>query len=426
MKATVTEPKTWQRVIEVEIPAADVDAKYDEKLKKYKKEIKLPGFRPGKVPVKILNSRFGESIREESVDELMNSAYQDALKENKIVPVAEAKITDVKADDKEQPISFKLEVEVDPEIEIKDYKNLKIKLETKKVTDKDIDKAVEDIRERMAEFKAVERKSKKGDILTLEYSETSVDGEKKENFSPAPQKIELGTCVLKEFDKELVGLGVDDAKEVAVKFPKDYRDSEIAGKSGEVKIVVKAVEEKVIPEMNEEFFKKLGDFKDLDALKVRIREDMEAGNLQSAKTVAYEKAIDKIIEKNDFEVPPARLEYYLEKIAEDESKYYPDGQKPDMEDVKKRHTETGIKALKQYRIIDYIAKAEKIKAKQSAVDEKIKAIAEQYHQPFEEIKKVFRQNGTVIKIREEVKEEMTLDALIGEIPWPSDEKKDKK
>ncbi len=423
MKATVTEPESWQRIVKVEIPVEEVEAKYEEKLKKYKKEIKLPGFRPGKVPAKLLNQRFGPAIREESIDELINGAYGDALKENKITPVAEPKISDIEATDKDKPVKFTAEVQVDPEVEIKDYKKIKIKASAKKLKDADIDQSIEDLRDRMAELKDLDRKSKKGDILTVSYTEATVDGEAKDDFSPAPQMIELGKSVIKEFDKELAGLKAEDEKEVAYKFPKDYRDTDIAGKAGTVKIKVVKVQEKIIPEINEDFLKKLGDFKDEAALRDRIREDMEKAELDKAKGEAYDKAIDAIIEKNDFDVPPARVEYYLDRVAEDEAKYYPEGKEVDREDIDKRYREMGIKALKRYRIVDFIANKEKIKASQADVDEKIKEIAAQYGQPFEEVKKAFRQNGTTVRIREELKEQTVLDTLIGEREWPENKEK---
>ncbi len=126
MKATISEPQSWQRAINVEIPNEDVQKEFQVKLNKYKREVKLPGFRPGKVPTKLIQSRFGPAIRAEVIDELINKSFRDACTENKVVPVSEPKISDIKAEE-DNPVTFTIEVEVDPEIEITGYKNLKIK-----------------------------------------------------------------------------------------------------------------------------------------------------------------------------------------------------------------------------------------------------------------------------------------------------------
>ena len=416
MKTTIEQPKSWQRVIHVEISDEEVQKEFQTKLNKVRKEIKLPGFRPGKVPPDLAKSRFGPAIRMEVIDDLVNKSFREACSENNINPVNEAKISDLKVKE-ENPVTFKAEVEVDPQIEIKEYKKIKIKPMLNKVKEADVDTALNNLRERMAEIKDVDRASKKGDLVSIDYLSATVDGEPKNDLIPPKYPIEIGKGTLKDFDKGLIGFSAGEETDISVKFPKDYHVADIAGKTAELKIKVNKVQEKIIPEVNEEFCKKVGDFADKEKLLEAIRMDLEAQEKERARVEAHNKAIDVLIEKNDFEVPPSRIEFYLDKVIEDQARYYPPGKAPDRKEVSEKFREGGIRAIKRYRIIDFIANKEKIKATQEEVDERIKGIAGQYQKPFEEMKTILRKDGTTMRIREEMREQKTLDMLISEIPW---------
>ncbi len=419
MKATVSEPTSYQRIITIEIPDEEVQKESQVKLNKYKKEVKLPGFRPGKVPANMIKSRFGGAIRAEAIDDLVNNSYRDALTENKLIPVNEPKISDLKAEKEGEPVSFTLEIEVEPEIEITDYKDLKIKISPKKVKNEDVDTSLLALQERMAELKDVDRASKKDDSISFDYVDVKVDGETKEDFKPMPQMVEIGKGTLKDFDKGLLGLKKDQETTISVKFPDEYHDKTAAGKSADIIIKVKNVQEKIIPEINEEFCKKVGDFPDEKTLREAIKKDHEAREENTAVTEAHDKAVDEIIKANDFEVPPSKLSFYIDKVMEDQAKYYPEGQGPSREETEEKFRDIGIKALKRHRIIEYIANKEKVKATQEEVDARIQAYADQYQQPFDDIKKQLRKSGGTMRIRQEIQEQKTLDTLIGKIPWES-------
>jgi len=416
LKATVEELKSWQKVLNVEITDEEFKQEFQQKLDKYQKDIKLPGFRQGRVPAKMIESRFGPTIRVETVDELINKTYREACKQNNIVPLTEAKISDLKVEE-QKPISFKAEIEVDPAIEIKGYKKLKIKPDPKKIKDSDVENAIEELRERMAELKAVQRVSQKGDMISIEYLSVTVDGKPVDDLKSPQYPIEIGKGTLKDFDKGLAGLSAAEEAELSVKFPKDYHIKNMAGKTAELKIKVTSVQEKILPEVNEEFCKKVGAFQNREALTEGVRKDLEAQEKDRARNEAHAKAIDVLIKDNDFEVPPSRVEFYIDKVIEDQARYYPPNKAPAREEVAKQFTESGIRAIKRFRIVEYIASAEKVKAGQEEVDKRIQSLADYYGKPFEEMKDALRKNGTTMRIREEIREQKTLDSLIGEIPW---------
>ncbi len=413
MKATVSEPTPWQRVIEIEIPAEEVNESFEEQVKKYKKDLKLPGFRPGKVPSDVVKRRFGQSIRAEVVDELVQKSYREAITENKLMPISQPKVG--KLENKEgEPIRLSIETEVDPQIEITGYDKLKIKPAPKKIKKGDVDKALEDVRERMAELKDLDRPAKKGDFLTIEYRKIEVEGEERSDFQNPSYPIELGTSPIKEFDKELAGAKAGDVVVISVRYPEDFQNAELAGKEARYEIEVKKVQEKLLPEINEEFLKKIGDFADEDALRDYFQKELEKQELERAKNEAYNKAIEQLIKNNPFDVPKSRIDMYIDYMME-EAKRYNRAQEPDREEFAEKYHDVAVNDIKRQRIIDYIATKENIKATQKEVNDQIQQLADQYNQDFDQLKNVFRQNGTTNKIRSDIRERKTLDYLIGEL-----------
>ena len=254
MKATIEEPTSWQRVINVEIPNEEVQEEFQVKLNEYKKKVKLPGFRPGKVPNNLIKTRFGPAIRAEVIDDLVNKTFREACSENSINPVNEGKISDLKAEE-ESAVTYKVEVEVDPEIEITGYKKLKVKPVLNKIKDSDVENTLKNLQERMAENRDLDRPSQNGDLISFEYVNVAVDGVPNNDLKSPQYPIEIGKGSLKDFDKGLIGLSAGEEADISVKFPKDYQAQEIAGKTADMKIKVTNVQEKIIPEVNEEAIK---------------------------------------------------------------------------------------------------------------------------------------------------------------------------
>jgi trigger factor len=414
LKVKISEPESWKRVLEIEVPQAEVDTVYNEKINTYKKKLTLPGFRPGKIPLGLVKSRFGKGVFAETVEDLIQKNFELACKEHNISPINKGKIDNLKADEGAD-ISFSIEAEVDPVVMIDGYAKLKIKAAPKKIKDEDVEKALEDIRERSALFNDVDRPAKKGDAVSIEYSKVVVDGQERADFKNPTYPIELGNGQIKDFDKGLVGHSAGETVELSIKFPKDFSNDQLSGKAGEFTVKITKVSEKVLPEFNDEFLKKIGNFETLEALKDHVKKDLERQELDTAKNEAYNKAIDALIKDNPFEVPPSRVEDYIDHLMEEMGRYRKAHEPmPSREETAQKHHESAVRALKRYRIIDAISTMEKIKASQEEVDKEIEKIATMYNQPFDQVKQAFRQNGTTNRIRADIREQKTLDFLIGE------------
>jgi trigger factor len=418
----VKSPESCKKTIEVEIPVDDVNRKFEEKVKKYGKEVRLPGFRAGKIPAKIIKSRFGDSIRAEVIESLINETYTKACADNKINPVSQPVIEDLKTEDESAPVSYKAVVEVDPEIDITDYKDLGISPEEEATTEEDINSALENIKSQFAEFSDRDRPAQEGDFVTVKYSEFTLDGEKSDE-SPAPQFIEVGKSPLKELDDTLKGMSQDEEAQISLTFPTDFAREDMAGKNAEFTVIVEKVQERRLPDTDDKKILEMAQVNTEDELIERIRKDIEKQKESTAKNTAYDKAIDAILarEGNDFDVPSSRVDAYIQHVMKQEERYYPQGNQPSAEEYRSRFEDTAKKTLKRFRILDHIAKKEKIKATKEEVDARIQELADQYNQDFDVIKDTLRQNGTTIQLREDIKHEKVLDTLIGKNEWPKND-----
>jgi trigger factor len=414
LKATLSEPQPWKRVLEIEVSTDEVTSAFERRLSDYRKKLKLPGFRPGKVPPQLVKARYGEAIRAEAIEELIQTSYEEACREKAITPVSQGKLSDMKAE-ADSPLTFTIETEVEPEIEITNYHKLKIRPSPNKIRPADVNRVVQQLRERNSTFTEVERPAAKGDFVMLEYERVVIDGTERPDISSPQYPVEVGTSTFKGFDKAITGLHPGEATEATVSFPKDYPDQEIAGKMGAFTIKVVKNQERTVPKIDEEFLKKLGEFKDEDELRERIRKDLEEQEHQRAKNEAASKAIETLIKNNPFDIPPSMVERYIDRLYEEaQQRASADQEPPSRDEIDKRYREMGINAMKRHRIVDYIAKKENIKATQAEVDEQIRSVARQYNQPFDVLKDAFRRNGTTNRIREDIREQKTLDFLIGE------------
>ncbi len=407
MKAIISESSSTERVIDIEIPRERFDKIFDQKVKKYTKEVRLNGFRPGQVPKDVVAKRFKDPINAESMEALVEEVIKEACKEHNIEPIAPGRI-DKLENEAGKPIMVKAIMEVDAPLVIKDYQ-LSIPVHPSEITDADVDGQIEMLRKRKGEESKVDRPAALGDVVLAEYLSIAIDGENR----PLPQqkefRIELGAGSLAEMDTALIGSSAGEEKHVRFTFPDDYRQPNLAGKQSEYNLRIVEVNEVKLPELDDAFAIGYG-FESLEVFRARIREDLGKQSLHRAKEEAYEEAMRTLMTANTFEIPKARIQNYVHYKLEQQ------GHKHENEDHGHDHSDLEQEAafnIRRYRILEEIAKLEKIKPTSEEVDERVKEMAEQYGTDFETLKASLRKNGKLIEIREELKSEKTLDFVIG-------------
>ena len=419
MTVEIKETSATVRTLEITIPQADLTAPFEKKVNQYKKQVTLKGFRQGMVPKAMILKQFGESIRHEVVDETINKVVQDELKKAKILPVGQMKVVDFK-DDKASDIALKVEVEVDPEIDIKGYADTGITVPATAVSEEDVDAEYNRLVQMWSKDEHVDRAAAKGDVVVGNYIEVIIDGEAQELPENKEFRSLLGESASPGFDAGLIGASAGETKEINFQYPEDHKDERYRGKTAQFKVEVTDIRAIVPPTMDEAFFEQIG-VKDVEDLKKNLSEGIANQKADAAKNKAVNEAIEKLIEANPFEVPQARvidlIRWSMNRNVQNEK----DMVEPTEEQVKALAPEA-IKEIKKHRILDFVATAEKIKPTQAMVDERLQAMANAYHVDFESLKAHFRQSGRINGLRDELRVQMAADFIVGIRPAAEESK----
>ena len=304
MQITQTNSDGLKRDFTVVVEAAEIDTRVTERLTTVGADIKLPGFRPGKVPMGILRQRFGKSVMGEVLEQTVNEVSQKALDDNSLRPAQQPKIEITKFDEGAD-LEFTLEVEIMPDFTPMDFSKLKLEKLVAEVEDAKVDEALQQIAGQQKNFVAVakNRKSKSGDALLIDFL-GKVDGVAFDGGAAEEHQLELGSnTFIPGFEEQLIGAKGGDDVEVKVTFPENYGSKELAGKDAVFEVKVHEVRETADVEINDDFAAKLG-LENLDALKNAVRERIAEDYKQLSKQSLKRSMLDALAEAHDFEVPP--------------------------------------------------------------------------------------------------------------------------
>ena len=304
--------------VKIEIKGAEWKKKIDEAYQKVSKDVKVDGFRPGKVPRDIFEKKFGtQSIIYEAIESNIDEAFKKASKEFKEEPIMMPSVGIEKGD--EESVIYVFTFTTKPEIKIKKYKNLGVKKEDTKVTKKEIDEEIEKLKKEYADLQVKNGKAENGDTVIIDFEgfdgDKAFEGGKGENYA-----LELGSgSFIPGFEDQLIGAKAGDDKEVKVSFPKDYHAKELQGKPVVFKVKVHEVKTKVEPELNEEFFLDLGldNVKTIDELKNTIKETMEAQKEYDAENKYIDALFEELLKNVEVEVPHELIHEELDRMIHD-------------------------------------------------------------------------------------------------------------
>lgn len=407
MNVVVAERGATERELDLEIPGENLASLVETKIETYRKKINLPGFRPGKLPKDVVKKRFGASIRAEAIEDLVDKSIREALTEKKILPVAPGQVEKLEAPEA-GPIKVKYLFEVDPEITLKDYKGLGVKLEKTEIKDADIDARIEEIRQQTAQIVRPERASQTGDLITARYKKILVEGVE----MPAPVPVfqaELGKGI-PAVDAALTGASVGQELSIDFTFPADYADASQAGKAARYEVVVEGVFERKLSEATDEWASQLGPFKTLADLRERVQKDLAQHAESQAKQKAHDEAMDIVLSRNPFAVPKARVEHFVN--WQRDRMIRQGAQVPELPELMQVFGAEAEKQLRRQRAIEWIAEKEEIKATTEEVDARIKAMAEQAGISAEDAREELRKSGRLMEVRESIRMEKTADWLV--------------
>ncbi|MBV6632636.1 MAG: trigger factor [Alphaproteobacteria bacterium] len=314
MQVTETTTEGLSRSYRVKIPAADLEQRVTGKLEELGKEVKMPGFRPGKVPIAMLRRKYGQSVMGEVVEQAVNDAAAKTIEDNELRPAANPQVEDVNFEEGTD-LEYTLKIDLLPEFELIDFGKLKLEKPVAEVSDKEINDALERIassNQTPQDLKR-KRKSKMKDMLTIDF-DGSVDGERRPGMQAEDFQIELGSGrFIDNFEEQLVGKSIGDDVTVNVTFPENYGEESLSGKAAVFEVKIKNIQELATPEIDDEMAKSFG--KDtVDELKEAVKEQLENEFGQMSRGHMKRELLDKLSGEFSFDVPPAMLENEFEQI----------------------------------------------------------------------------------------------------------------
>jgi trigger factor len=409
-----------KRILNVTIPAEEVDQQFVAVTAKVREAATLPGFRKGKVPLDIVTKNYSQEIHQEVLDQLFSKSYQQALQETKSVPIQKPKLEKIDLT-KGKPMSYQVLIEVLPKVKLGNYKGLKLKAPKIVVTDADVNQVLENLRQQSAILEPVTgRPSRKGDIVTLDFSGTKdgipVPGVKAEGYN-----LELGAGqTIEDFEKNLEGVAEAETKVFDGHFPEDYHAKEIAGQTIAFKATVKSIREKKLPEVNDEFAKEVGNFTSLDELKNRVKQDLEKEKEKNNRILLSDQVMKELSKTTQVKVPEVLVERSLDNLVHDyeermvrqKTTWAEMGMTAD--ELKKKNHEIVENELKARLALSEIADVEKIEPAEEDVNEEVTRLAQASRQRPEVVRNYLNKTDNWDELRDRVKGNKTVDFIIAQ------------
>src|SRR5688572_5057212 len=425
MKSELTDVSPTRKEIKIEIEPARVRDTYDRISDEFIRKAKVPGFRPGHAPRSVVRTRYKNEIRTEVLRELVPDAVNNAIVEHSLDAIGEP---DVHFENEEtldrlgdEAITVKVGVEVLPEINLGDYKGLEATRKTRPVTDEDVDKTIESLREASASLQPVEdRASELGDTVTINAFGKEVDEPDGEEIKVDDIEVVLGgPNVQKEFTENLTGVKPDDKKTFTVEYPADFSTPQLAGKKVEYEMEVTAVRRRELPEVDDEWAKSVGEeFDSVDTLKKRIREDLEARANAESDNKLRADLIRSLVSAHQFEVPESWVEKQtnqrFESVLRDMMSR---GVDPRQQNVnwEGARAELKVQAEEDVRatlLMERIAETENLTVSDEEVEAEIELMAQMARQPIEQMRAALTKHGGERSIAQRLRNRKALDLLV--------------
>lgn len=384
------------------------------------KYINIPGFRKGKAPMNIVEKYYGAQIfYEDAFNDVATEAYGEALEQNNIDAVSKPSV-DIVQMEKGKDVIFTAVVQVKPEVKLGKYKGIEIKKIEYPVEEKDIDNEIKQMQEKNSRLVTVEdRALENGDTATIDF-EGFVDGVAFEGGKAEGHELEIGSgAFIPGFEEQLVGMKIDEEKEINVKFPEEYFSKDLAGKDAKFRVKLHEIKRKELPALDDEFAKDVSEFDTLKELKESIKEKLEKSNEQKAKYDTEEAAIKAVCEKAKVDIPSGMVEMEVEHMLQDITQRLSyQGLKMEQylkmigkteEEVKKEYEPQAIEAIKSRLTLEAIRKEEKIEASEEEIQAKLEEMAKNYGKKVEEIS-----NNDNLKdyIKEGIESEKAIDFIV--------------
>ena len=417
MKVECIEDGLSRRRLDVEVPAETITEAFEQKATRFSRTLKLPGFRKGKIPKDMVKSRFRSEILDQVVRDLLPQVLQQALNQHALHPIDDPKIKDLKIELGE-PLRFQASFEVMPQVEAKNYKGLQVTSRSAEVSDDEIEKRLESLRERAARFDPVtDRGARDGDFVAGTLYEKPSDGK-------APPKKQEGVLIEVRADvyhpslhEKLQGVKSGDSVSLEAVFPEDHADPKRAGKTFTVRLENIEVKEKVLPALDDELAKDLGQFENLAELREHVRQQAEEEARHLAEQDLRNQLLEKLLEANPFEAPEALVEQELDERIEDmarsliDRRIDPSRANIDWRSLREGQRNSAARSVSATLLLDRIVEQEKLNETEEAVNQEIERGAASIKKSPEAVRAQLMKDGGLERLKRRLRRELAFDLL---------------
>jgi trigger factor len=419
MKASTEEISPIKKKISVEIPEDKVTQEVNSLYKELGRTAKIKGFRPGKVPRNILERYFKDYVRAEVVQKLIENTYPEALSETRLQPVSPPAV-DPGEFLEGKPFQYSAVIEVKPEFKLEGYTGLKIEGKREEVKDEEVEARLKALQNLHANLNTISeaRAIRAGDFVIVDY-EASVGGKSLEGGTAVDFTVEVGSGqFIPAFEEKLIGLKPEEESEIEVTFPEDYGYAKWAGKTISFHVKIKEIKEKILPPLDDEFAKDLGDYSSLGELKAKLKGEIEKEKELALERQLRDQMIDQLLEANPFEVPESLVEEQAKALVSDTKlKLAAQGVVLKNLGVSEEKLQGDYKAMAQkqvrtFLILEKIAGQEGIAVSDEEAENHLKEMSERTHQKFDAVKRYYEKNGLLPEVKAGIIRDKALSFLL--------------
>ena len=417
MKIDIDELSPVQRKVRVELPAETVAGEFSRAYKNLSQRVRVKGFRSGKIPRNVLQGMYGDEVKGEVRSHLVEESLGEIVKDRNLQIVSRPEVETAEFNES-GPFSFSAVFEVKPDFEVKNYLGMEVEKVTIAITEAQVEEALQRLQEGHARLELVEGREvvQKGDFVTLDF-EGTMDGKPFAGGKGENYMLEVGAGqALPQFEEAVVGLRLGERQTVAVNYPENYPNKEIAGKAVDFSIVAREIKQKVLPVLDDEFAKDHGECASLDELKTRIRERLEHELGQYQKEELKEKLVSRLIEAHPFAIPPSMVERqtrYLMERYQNQVAAQRDAESPaPMEEVRKNLEPRATRQVQATLLVEKIAQLEHIEISDKDVQERVDALARAAGERAKTLREVYARAEARDDLRAQMVFERTLEYLL--------------
>lgn len=413
MQVSVETTSALERQMTVTVPAARIQQDVDKRVQQTARNVRIDGFRPGKVPLKIVKQRYGAGIRQDVIGEVIQQSFYEAVQQESVMPAGSPSI-ELKNDQEGEDFQFVATFEVYPQIELADYAGAEIEKQVSSVQDSDLDQMIDTLRKQQTNWVDTDAAATEGDRVNIDF-EGFVDGEAFEGGKASGHELVLGSnAMIPGFEAGLEGVKQGDETELNVTFPEEYHADNLKGKAALFKVKVNSVANPQLPELDQSFFAKFGvDAEDLESFKKEVRSNMEREMKNALKMKLKDQVFTKLIELNPIDVPTALVDGEIDTLRKQAVQQYGGGANLDFNmlpkemfaDQAKRRVTVGL-------LVQEVIKANEIKTDDERVRGMIEEMAQTYQEPQEVIDWYYSNDDMLTQVRSLALEEQVVDQLL--------------